>query len=105
MHLKIDNTVFEVNGGSIQTTIGSHATLTYTFDIKLHPSYEGIILKIYEMGNRHIISSTNFIASGSYIKYIDIDFNKKMVVYFHCDILTIVDKDQRREESIDEILK
>lgn len=104
MQLKIYDKIYECNTGSVQTSIGSHASMIYVFDLTMNPEYEPFFIKLFEQKAKFNISSAYFEAKGVFIKLIDIDFGKKMTITFHSDILSVKDISDRREEIIDEIL-
>jgi len=105
MQIKIYNKIYECQDGSVQTSIGSHASMIYIFDLINNPEYESFFIKLFEQRAKFDISSVQFEAKGVFIKIIDVDFGKKMAVTFHSDILSIKDISERREEIIDEILE
>lgn len=109
--IKIDNELFETKSESVQFSIGSHATISVSFDIDKNPNYLDHFIKIYE-GNHSLypnkmkfdIEHTNFIGRGTMIKSMDTDFGKIMNIDFRCDILEVIDKQERREDRIESIL-
>lgn len=105
MHLKIYDKIYECSNGSVQTSIGSHASMVYIFDIEANPEYEPFFIKLFEQRAKFDVSSVYFEAKGVFIKLIDVDFGKKMTITFHSDIYSAKNLSDRREEIIDEILE
>jgi len=103
MQLKIYDKIYECSG-SVQTSIGSHASMIFIFDLIVNPEYETFFIKLFEQKAKFDMFSSYFEAKGVFIKLIDIDFGKKMTITFHSDILSVKDISDRREEIIDEIL-
>jgi len=102
--IKIDNDPFDVIDVTVQFSIGSHTTTYISFDLNKYPKYLNYITSLYENHQRFELSSNRFIAPGSYIKSIDVDFDTKMNVTVKSDIFNAVDTQQRRDEIIDELL-
>jgi hypothetical protein len=106
MQIKLDNEIFNCINGSVQLSIGSHATLYLTFDLIKHPSYENILIKLYEYDKTFKVISSKFESSGSKIKTLDIDYNnKRLEISIHCDVLNTTDINLRREDLINELLE
>lgn len=103
--IKIYDKIYKCKDGSVQTSIGSHASLIYIFDLVSNPEYELVFIKLFEQRAKFDISSPYFEAKGVFIKLIDVDFSKKITVTFHSDILSPKNISERREEIIDEILE
>jgi hypothetical protein len=106
MQIKLDNEIFNCLNGTVQLSIGSHATLYISFDLHQYPSYEKTIIKLYERENTFKVVSSKFESTVSKIKTLDIDFNnKKLEISIHCDILNVTDINLRREELINELFE
>ena len=105
MQLKIYDKIYECSNGSVQTSIGTHASMVYIFDIEVNPEYESFFIKLFEQRSKFDVSSVYFEAKGVFIKLIDVDFGKKMTITFHSDIYSAKNLSDRREEIIDEILE
>lgn len=109
--VKINNDIYDVIDGSVQLSVGSHATIHLTFDISKNKSYQDTLIKLYESQQNYVgkdikftISNAKFIGSGSMIKSIDTDFSSKMNITIRCDYLQTLDIQERRDEMIDEVL-
>lgn len=106
MQIKIGNDIFNCLDGSVQLSLGSHATLITIFDLKLYPTYEKHFIKVYESNQKFKIISNKFESTGCFIKAMDIDYpNSRMTTTFHCDVLNTLDTSQRRDDTINEILQ
>lgn len=101
--IKINDETFLIKDMSIQLSIGSHATLELSFDIKTNPTYSNIFFNKYENREKFNIVGRDFEAKGTIIKTIDIDSNT-MNTSLRCDLLNHKDISERREEIIDEVL-
>lgn len=109
--IKINNDIYDVIDGSVQLSVGSHATIHLTFDISKNKSYQDIFIKMYESQQNYTgseckfqISNSRFIGSGSLIKSIDTDFTDRMNLTIRCDYIQTLDVQERRDEMIDEVL-
>jgi hypothetical protein len=100
---KINNEIFFIKDMIIQLSIGSHASLQLSFDIKTYPKYTDIFFNKYENKEKFDIVGKEFEAKGTIIKTIDTDKNT-MIVYLRCDLLNHKDISERREEIIDKVL-
>jgi 3-deoxy-D-arabino-heptulosonate 7-phosphate (DAHP) synthase class II len=106
MQIKIGDDIFNYLDGSVQLSLGSHATLITIFDLNQYPKYENHFIKVYESNQKFKIVSSKFDSTGCFIKAMDIDYpNKKMTITFHCDVLNHADTSQRRDDAINEILE
>ncbi len=106
MQIKLNNEIFNCFNGSVQLSIGSHATLYLIFDLVKYPSYENILIKLYESDNTFKVVSSKFEATGSKIKTLDIDYSsKRLEISIHCDVLNSTDLNLRREDLINELLE
>ena len=101
--IKINDETFFIKDMSIQLSIGSHATLELSFDIKTYPSYSTFFFNKYENREKFNIFGKDFEAKGTIIKTIDIDKNT-INTSLRCDLLNHKDISERREEIIDEVL-
>lgn len=105
MQIKINNEIFNCSDGGVQLSFGSHASIHLNFDLSNYPYYEKFFVKLHETNNKFTIISSKFVAEGTRIKTLDIDFrNKKLNVSFHCQVLNTTEPSMRREEAINEIL-
>ena len=107
--VKIDNDIFHVEDGSVQFSIGSHATIYLTLDISAHKSYQDYFIKLYEsqqhkISDKFTIASAKFTGVGSLIKSIDTDFNTKMNLSIRCDLLNLADVQDRRNDLLNDLL-
>lgn len=103
-YIRIDNDVFEVGTISTQTTIGSHATIYISVDIENHVNYLNYFINLFDNKKKFDLVGGSFIGQGSFIKSIDVEFNKRMNLTIRTDILHIKDASERRDEIIEEIL-
>ena len=101
--IKINNETFFIKEMMIQLSIGSHASLQLSFDIKKYPKYSDIFFNKYENKEKFNIVGKEFEAKGTIIKTIDTDKNT-MNTSLRCDLLNHKDISERREEIIDEVL-
>jgi len=101
--IKINDETFFIKDMTIQLSIGSHASLQLSFDIKKYPNYSNIFFNKYENREKFNIVGKDFEAKGTIIKTIDIDTNT-MNTSLRCDLLNHKDISERREEIIDEVL-
>jgi len=101
--IKINDEIFFIKDMSIQLSIGTHATLELSFDIKTYPNYSNIFFNKYENRDKFNIVGKDFEAKGTIIKTIDIDTNT-MNTSLRCDLLNHKDISERREEIIDKVL-
>ena len=101
--IKINDETFFIKDMSIQLSIGSHASLELSFDIKTYPNYSNIFFNKYENREKFNIVGKDFEAKGTIIKTIDLDTNT-MNTSLRCDLLNHKDISERREEIIDEVL-
>jgi len=105
MQIKIDNEIFDCIDGSVQLSLGTHASIVINLDLDKNPLYEKFFIKLYESGRVFRIISQKFETNGTNIKTLDFDFNnKRLNVSFHCDVLNSTDASIRREDVINEIL-
>lgn len=107
--IKINDDLYEVIDGSIQLSMGSHATIYLTFDISKNKEYGDFFIKIYEsqqnhLGSKFTISNNKFIGSGCIIKSIDTDFTQRSTLTIRCDYIQTLDIGERRNEIIDDII-
>jgi hypothetical protein len=101
--IKINDEIFFIKDMSIQLSIGTHATLELSFDVKTYPNYPNIFFNKYENREKFNIVGKDFEAKGTIIKTIDLDTNT-MNTSLRCDLLNHKDISERREEIIDEVL-
>jgi hypothetical protein len=101
--IKINDETFFIKDMTIQLSIGSHATLELSFDIKTYPNYSNIFFNKYENREKFNVVGKDFEAKGTIIKTIDLDTNT-MNTSLRCDLLNHKDISERREEIIDEVL-
>jgi hypothetical protein len=102
--VKIDNDPFDVIDVTVQLSIGSHTTTYISLDINKNPNYLKYFTNLYENHSSFIMSSVKFVAPGSLIKSIDVDFDSNMNLTIKSDIFNPVSIQERREEIIDELL-
>lgn len=102
--IKIDNDVFDVIDVTVQLSIGSHTTTYISLDINKNPNYLKYFTNLYENHSSFTMSSIKFVAPGSLIKSIDVDFDSNMNLTIKSDIFNPVNIQERREEIIDELL-
>ena len=84
--IKINNETFFIKDMMIQLSIGSHASLQLSFDIKKYPKYSDIFFNKYENKEKFNIVGKEFEAKGTIIKTIDTDRNI-MNISLRCDLL------------------
>ena len=101
--IKINDETFFIKDMTIQLSIGSHATLQLSFDIKTYPNYSNIFFNKYENREKFNVVGKDFEAKGTIIKTIDLDTNT-MNTSLRCDFLNHKDISERREEIIEEVL-
>jgi hypothetical protein len=101
--IKINDETFFIKDMTIQLSIGSHASLQLSFDIKKYPNYSNIFFNKYENREKFNVVGKDFEAKGTIIKTIDLDTNT-MNTSLRCDLLNHKDISERREEIIDEVL-
>lgn len=101
--IKINNETFFIKEMTIQLSIGSHASISLSFDISKYPNYSIIFFNKYENKEKFNIIGKEFEAKGTIIKTIDTDRNT-MNTSLRCDLLNHKDISERREEIIDEVL-
>jgi hypothetical protein len=102
--VKIDNDPFDVVDVTVQLSIGSHTTTYISLDINKNPNYLKYFTNLYENHSSFTMSSIKFVAPGSLIKSIDVDFDSNMNLTIKSDIFNPVSIQERREEIIDELL-
>lgn len=102
--VKIDNDIFDVVDVTVQLSIGSHTTTYISLDINKKPNYLKYFTNLYENHSSFTMSSIKFVAPGSLIKSIDVDFDSNMNLTIKSDIFNPVNIQERREEIIDELL-
>ena len=102
--VKIDNDIFDVIDVTVQLSIGSHTTTYISLDINKNPNYLKYFTNLYENHSSFTMSSIKFVAPGSLIKSIDVDFDSNMNLTIKSDIFNPVSIQERREEIIDELL-
>jgi hypothetical protein len=102
--VKIDNDPFDVIDVTVQLSIGSHTTTYISLDINKNPNYLKYFTNLYENHSSFTMSSIKFVAPGSLIKSIDVDFDSNMNLTIKSDIFNPVSIQERREEIIDELL-
>jgi len=102
--VKIDNDIFDVVDVTVQLSIGSHTTTYISLDINKNTNYLKYFTNLYENHSSFTMSSIKFVAPGSLIKSIDVDFDSNMNLTIKSDIFNPVNIQERREEIIDELL-
>ena len=102
--VKIDNDVFDVIDVTVQLSIGSHTTTYISLDINKNPNYLKYFTNLYENHSSFTMSSIKFVAPGSLIKSIDVDFDSNMNITIKSDVFNPVNIQERRDEMIDELL-
>jgi hypothetical protein len=109
--VKINDNVINVEDGSVQLSMGSHASIYLSIDISKNPSYHNFFIKLYESQNsgntkssKFDLISSKFQAIGSLIKSIDTDFNNRMNISIKCDYFNPLNIEDRRNEIINDIL-
>jgi hypothetical protein len=109
--IKINNDIYDIIDGSVQLSVGSHATIHLILDISKNKSYQDIFIKLYESQQNYVgkdtkftISNAKFIGSGSMIKSIDTDFNSKMNITIRCDYLQTLDIQERRNGLLNDLI-
>ena len=103
--VKISDNEFLVKEGTVQPSLGSHATIILNIDIKKYPEYEEIFFKMFERSEIFSIFAKHFQGNGTRIKAIDIDRNsEQMILSLRCDILESKSIDERRDELINVLL-
>lgn len=102
--IKIDNDLFDVIDVVVQFSIGSHTTTYISLDINKNTNYLKYFTNLYENHSSFTMNSSKFVAPGSFIKSIDVDFDTKMNVTIKSDIFNPIDIQERRDEMIDELL-
>lgn len=102
---KIDGNVYEYLEASCQLSIGTHASLYYSFDLNKHTDYKNYFLNKYDNRILFEIVSPKYIAKGSIIKSIDLDNNKQILnLSIRCDIFQTIETNERREDILVELL-
>lgn len=102
--VKIDNDIFDVVDVTVQLSIGSHTTTYISLDINKNTNYLKYFTNLYENHSSFTMSSIKFIAPGSLIKSIDVDFDSNMNISIKSDVFNPINIQERRDEMIDEIL-
>lgn len=104
--IDIEGKSFEYFDGNCQLSIGSHATMYYSFDLTKYPNYKDIFIERYNNRKRFDIKSNKYIAFNNIIKYIDLDLtNNTLGITTRCDVLEIIPMDERRAVILEELLK
>lgn len=101
--IKIDDNIYKFNEGSCQLSLGSHATLYYSFDILKNESYKKEILYLFDNKIKFNILSSQYVAKSSIIKSIDLDKNF-LNITVKCDILEPLNTEERREDILEQLL-
>lgn len=99
--VKIDGDTFYIKQGSVQLTLGSHATIEIS--VENRKDYSDFFFKKYDSGVKFNLIGKQFDAKGVHIKGIDVDTNQ-INISLRCDILDNRDISERREEIINEVL-
>jgi hypothetical protein len=103
--IKINNEILSYREGSCQLSLGSHATLYYSFDINKHPDYKSTLLHLFDSRMKFDIISTEYLAKGTLVKTLDIDpQNNFLNLTMRCDILKPLKTDERREDILEQLL-
>jgi hypothetical protein len=102
--IKIGDKTFYVLECDTQLSIDNHAFMYIKIDIKNHPEYYDEFINLYDLGKIFEIYTIKFKSSHSYIKTIDIEFNRNMSISIRCERIDIHSKSDRRDNLIDEIL-
>lgn len=99
--VKIDGGTFYIKQGSVQLSLGSHATIEIS--IENRKDYSDFFFKKYDSGVKFNLIGKQFEAKGVHIKRIDVSLNN-INISLRCDILDDRDISERRDEIIDEVL-
>ena len=122
--VKIGDDIFHIEDGSVQLSMGSHASIYLSVDISKYPSYKDYFIKKYDAQNssgqllssdsnglpswtpvvKFDMMSSKFVERGCMIKSIDTDFTTKINLNIKCDLLETADLQGRREERLEDIL-
>lgn len=100
---KIDDKIFECIDGHCQLSLGSHATLAYSFDLDKHPDYQKYFMNRFHNNERFDIVSTKYFAKSTIIKLLDLD-NNRLNLTMRCDVLQTLTPDERREDILNDLL-
>ena len=113
--IKIDDNVFYIVSGDVQLSIGSHADISIKLDVHSNPNYYTYFIKKFEQQSHWMDLQTkssdikfdmhhrNFISKGTLMKSMDVNFNEMSIV-FTCDYLNTKDKQEIRDDIINDIL-
>jgi len=102
--IKIGDKNFYVLECETQLSFENCAIMYLKFDIKNHPEYYDEFISLYDRGKIFEIYTMKFKSSHSYIKTIDIEFNRNMSISIRCENIYIHSKSDIRDNLIDEIL-
>lgn len=103
--IEIGNYDFLVREGTVQLSLGIHATIFINIDINKHPEYEDIFFKMYQDKEIFNVVAKLFEGRGTRIKSVDIDkTNGQMNLFMRCDVLDSKTIDERRDELLNEVL-
>jgi hypothetical protein len=101
--IKINEDTYEYVDVSCQLSLGAHADIYISLDLKKHPGYKAKIISLFESNNAFIIISTKFVSKSNLIKLMDID-SDKITLNIRSEILETISKDERRDDVINDIL-
>ena len=103
--IKINNHVYYPESCSAQLTIGAHGTIVVVFDIENHPEYKDVLLKMYDSKMMGYIIDTNvYEGFGCQMKTLELNLNKTLVISFHCDVMGIINRQDRRDQRLEDFL-
>lgn len=103
--VKIAETFYHPMYCSAQLTLGSHATITLGFDINEYPEYRDPLLKIYDTKiSGMVIDTKEYQAFGCCAKTLEVNFNKTLVISFHCDVIGLANIQERRDQKLEDFL-
>lgn len=101
--IKINNDTFFVKEESVQFSIGAHATINISVDLKLYPEYLQHFFNISQNIIKFDLTTKDFEAKGCQMKSLDYDL-EYLKIALRCDVLIDKDKSERRDELIDDLL-
>jgi len=102
--IKIADKTFYLKECDIQLSFESWAIMYLKLDIEKYPEYYDDFISLYEAKRIFEIYTIKFTSNKSYIKTIDIDFNKSISMSIRCENLDIHNTSDRRDGLIDDIL-
>ena len=115
--IQINDQIFSYKELSVQTTIGSHSSSSLSLDMNQNPKSYDFFTKLWDL---HLgingtnlpkkdivftVKTNNFELHGCLVKHIDFDFNSAIInLGIISDYTIIVDRQERRDEIIEQIL-